>query len=380
MMRKLLGVLFLTLSVLSSLAQSKKEYLYVGTFSVRGSEGIYIYTFNRAKKSFTLVQTVTGLESPSFLGIHPTRKFLYSVNRGKASENETGGSVTAYTLDAKTGKLNALNTRSSFGADPCHISFDKTGQYAFVSNYNEGNLVVLPLFEDGLVGNPSDSKKYTGSSINPDRQQSSHLHSALISPDNRFLYAADLGTDKIYIYNFNLKKGTLDDSNQKEVSVKAGTGPRHFAFHPSGNYMYVAEELTSTVATFKVDKKTGNLTILQDSVVSLPKTFTGKNTAADIHVDPKGKFLYMSNRGYNGLSIYSIGADGKIKLTGQQTTGGSTPRNFMIDSKGEYIFVAHQDTDTIAAFRINAKTGKLTSVGKPLKVPAPVCLKMITLP
>jgi 6-phosphogluconolactonase len=143
--------------------------------------------------------------------------------------------------------------------------------------------------------------------------------------------------------------------------------------------MYVAEELTSTVAVFKVDKKTGDLNILQDSVLSLPKTFTGKNTSADIHVDPKGKFLYMSNRGYNGLSIYSIGADGKIKLTGQQTTGGSTPRNFMIDAKGEYIFVAHQDTDTIAIFRINPKTGKLTPVGKPLKVPAPVCLKMISL-
>jgi 6-phosphogluconolactonase len=144
--------------------------------------------------------------------------------------------------------------------------------------------------------------------------------------------------------------------------------------------MYVAEELSSTVATFKIDKKNGDLTILQDSVLALPKSFTGKNTSADVHVDPKGKFLYMSNRGYNGLSIFSIGADGKIKLVGQQTTGGNTPRNFMIDSKGEYIFVAHQDSDTIAMFRINAKTGMLAPVGKPVKVPAPVCLKMISLP
>ncbi|HEY9049230.1 MAG TPA: lactonase family protein [Ohtaekwangia sp.] len=380
MTRRLLLLTLFSLSYIFICAQPKKEILYVGTFSVRGSQGIYSYTFNRAKKTLTPVQNVPGLESPSFLGIHPTRKFLYSVNRGKASENETGGSVTAYQLDAKTGKLTALNTRSSFGADPCHISFDKTGQYIFVSNYNEGNLVVLPLFEDGLVGNPSDSKKYIGNSINTERQQSSHLHSALISPDNHFLYAADLGTDKIYIYNFNLKNGTLDDSRQKEVSVKPGCGPRHFVFHPNGNYMYVAEELTSTVATFKVDKKNGDLTILQDSVLSLPKTFTGKNTSADIHIDPKGKFLYMSNRGYNGLSIFSVGADGKIKLVGQQTTGGSTPRNFMIDSKGEYIFVAHQDSDTIVMFRINPKTGMLAQVGKPVKVPAPVCLKMITLP
>jgi 6-phosphogluconolactonase len=249
-----------------------------------------------------------------------------------------------------------------------------------VSNYREGNLVVLPLFEDGLVGNPSDSKKYNGSSVNPARQTSSHVHSALISPGNKFLYAADLGTDKLYSYNFNLSTGRLEDSRQKEISTKPGTGPRHFVFHPNGNFMYLAEELTSSVCTFKVDRKTGDLTIVQDSVLSLPSTFTGQNTSADIHIDPKGKFLYMSNRGFNGISIFSVASDGKIKLIGQQSTGGNTPRNFMIDSRGEYLFVAHQDSDNIVIFKINPKTGKLAQVGTPVKVPSPVCIKMMTLP
>src|SRR5688572_7030222 len=157
-----------------SIAQAQKEFLYVGTYSVRGSEGIYVYTFNRAKKTLTLVQKAPALESPTYLSIHPSGKFLYSVNRGKAADADTGGSVSAYGIDPKTGMLSGLNTRSSFGAAPCHISFDKTGQYAFVSNITEGNLIVLPLFEDGLIGNPTDSKKYNGSSINAKRQESSH--------------------------------------------------------------------------------------------------------------------------------------------------------------------------------------------------------------
>jgi 6-phosphogluconolactonase len=356
----------------------KKELLYVGTFSVRGSAGLYVYNFNRAKRTLTLVQTVPTPESPSFVGIHPTGKFLYSVNRGKAKDSDLEGSISAFAIDAKTGRLSDLNNRSSFGADPCHISFDKTGQYAFVSNYGEGNLVVLPVFEDGLVGNPSDSKKYIASSVNPARQESSHIHSALISPDNRILYAADLGADKIYSYNFNLNTGKLEPSQQKEAVVIPGAGPRHFTFHPNGNFLYLSEELTSSVCSFKIDKKTGALTVLQDSVLSLPASFTGKNSSADLHITPNGKFLYMSNRGFNGISIFTVAPTGKIKLAGHQPTGGQTPRNFMIDPRGEYLFAANQDTDTIILFRINAKTGLLTQVGKPVKVPSPVCLKMLT--
>lgn len=380
-MQKKLPVLLLLLLALAttvSIAQDKKEILYVGTFSVRGSAGIYAFTFNRAKKTLTPLQTVPSLESPSYLGIHPSKKFLYSVNRGKASDSDLPGSVSGYGIDSKTGRLSGLNTRSSFGADPCYVSIDRAGEYAFISNYGEGNLVVLPLFEDGLIGAPSDSKKYSGSSVNPARQEAPHIHMARMSPDNKFLYAADLGTDKIYIYRFS--NGKLMEATPPEAMVKPGTGPRHFAFHPTGNYLYLAEELTSTVAVFKVNKETGKLTVLQDSVVSLPPTFSGKNSSADIHVTPNGKFLYLSNRGFNGVSIFSVAADGKITLTGHHVTGGAIPRNIMIDPRGEYLFVAHQDSDTIAIFRINPKTGKLTPVGKPTKVPSPVCLKMIALP
>lgn len=359
-------------------AQTKKEILYVGTFSVRGSQGIYVLSFDRAKRVLKLVQSVPSLQSPSYLTVHPSGKFLYSVNRGKADATDNGGSVSAYGIDPKTGKLNGLNHRPSYGDDPCYISIDKTGQYAFVTNYNRGNLVVLPLFDDGLIGNPSDAKKYVGSSINEKRQESPHVHSAVISPDNRFLYVPDLGTDKIYVYEFNASNGRL--SSTAEVPVNPGSGPRHFTFHPNGRFAYLAEELTSSVCTFSVNKTTGDLTILEDTLASLPKTFTAPNTSADIHTDGKGKYLYLSNRGFDALSLFSIAPTGKLTLIGHQPTGGKTPRNFLMDPKGEFIFVANQDSDSIVLFRINAKTGKLVQVGKPVKIPSPVCLKLLTLP
>jgi 6-phosphogluconolactonase len=357
----------------------KKEILYVGTFSVRGSQGIYAFVFNRAKRTLTPLQTVPSLESPSFVTIHPTGKFLYSVNRGKANVTDQGGSVSAYGIDPKTGRLNGLGHKSSYGEGPCYVAVDQTGKFLFVSHYGDGNLTISSLFSDGSIGNVTDSKKYSGNSVNAERQTSPHIHSSVLSPDNKFLYVMDLGTDKIYIYEFNPENGTLNPANTPEAYVIPGAGPRHFTLHPSGNFAYLAEELTSTVGVFSVDKATGALTILQDTVKSLPKNFNERNTSADIQTDPAGKYLYMSNRGANVISIFSIAADGTIKLIGHQSTGGQVPRNFLIDPKGEFLFAANQDTDTINIFQINPKTGLLKEIGKPISVPSPVCLKLLTL-
>lgn len=377
-MKQVLSLLLFISIFYSSVAQQKKEILYVGTFSVRGSQGIYAFSFDRVKRTLKLLQTVPSLESPSYLTVHPSGKFLYSVNRGRADVADNGGSVSAYGIDPKSGKLSGIGHRSSYGDDPCHISIDKTGKYAFISNYNRGNLVVLQLFDDGLIGSPSDAKKYVGNSTNATRQESPHTHSATISHDNKFLYVADLGTDKVYIYEFNASNGTLVPAKTPEVFVSRGSGPRHFTLHPNGKFAYLSEELTSSVCAFSVNKTTGALTILEDTVRSLPPDFKGTNTSADIHTGVNGKYLYMSNRGLNALSIFSIAQTGKLKMIGRQETG-KTPRNFLVDPKGEFVFVASQDGDTITMYRINSKTGKLTAVGKPVQVPSPVCLKLLTL-
>lgn len=366
-------ILFLLVFTLTADAQSK-NIIYVGTYSLRGSEGIYVFQFDRSKPGLTLLQTVPSLESPTFITANRAGTFLYSVNRGRADINDKGGSVSAYAINAKTGHLSGLNTRSSYGDSPAFIALDRSDRHAFICNYGGANMVVLPVFRDGLLGIPSDSKKYSGRSVNEQRQTEPHVHAAYTSADNRFAYITDLGTDKIYIYQFDPSEGRLGAAEPSEVSVHPGSGPRHMAFHPNGRFAYLVEELVSKVCVLGVDQQTGALEVLQDTVRALPAGFTGNNTSADIHVHPNGKFVYMSNRGHNSVSIFSIAADGMINLIEVMPIDGKTPRNFMIDAKGEFMLVANQDSDTILMFRIDGRTGKLKSVGKPVSVPAPACL------
>jgi len=356
-------------------AQSPKEVIYVGTYSTRGSEGIYVFEFDRANGALRQLQTVSNAKSPSFLAIHPSGKFLYSVN--EAAQNS--GGVSAYAIDRKTGKLALINQQSSHGKGPCYISVDDQGKVAFVANYGEGTFTVLPIEASGALGAATDTIRYTGTGPDQQRQDKPHIHSATVSPDNRFVYVADLGTDKLYIYEIDAANKKVKPAQTPYVTVKPGSGPRHLAFYPNGKYAYLVEEMVSSVAAFSRDAKTGNLTLLADNVKTLPADFTGKNTSADIHTDPQGKFLYQSNRGYNALAVLALGADGKPTLVAQQSTEGKTPRNFLVDPKGEYVLAANQDTDDIVVFKMDAKTGKLTPTGTKVSVPSPVCLKLLTL-
>lgn len=359
---------------LTAQAQSGKEIMYVGTYSLRGSEGIYVFEFDRKTGTMQPVQSVSNAKSPSFLALHPSGKYLYSVNEGA----DKRGGVSAYTIDPATGKLQFLNEQSSVGGGPCHISVDQTGKTAFVSNYGGGSLAVLPILANGRLGAATDSVQNTGSGFNKQRQDKPHVHSATLAPDNRFVYVADLGTDKLHIYQADVNASKVKPASTPFATVKPGSGPRHFTFHPNGKYAYLVEELTSSVAAFSRNAQTGALTLLEDNVKTLPASFTENNSSADIHVDSSGKFLYQSNRGYNALTIFAIGNDGKLTKVGDQPTEGKTPRNFLIDPKGEFVFVAHQDSDNITIFKRDQKTGKLTYTGNSVKVPAPVCVIMAT--
>jgi 6-phosphogluconolactonase len=360
-------------------AQIRKEIIYVGTYSIRESKGIYVFELNRSNGSLKLIQTIDDLSSPTYLEIHPSGRFLYAVNRGPINKGESFGSATAYAIDPQTGKLEFINHVSSYGKDPCHISFDKSGNWAFVSNYSEGNFIVLPVFEDGSLGAPSDSKKYSGKSVNRLRQDQPHIHSAEVSKDNRFVYVSDLGTDKVYTYAIDTLNGKVNATGFFETPVTAGSGPRHLAIHPEGRWAYSAEELSSTVGIFEIESLTGALKLVRDTVPALPAGTKEINTSADIHTDPFGKFLYVSQRGFDGLTIYSIMPDGNIRLAGHQKSMGKTPRNFLVDAKGKYVWIANQDTDNITVFRVNPKTGLLTYSNIQVAVPSPVCIKQLQL-
>ncbi len=370
-MNKAVTILLLSMS-LKALAQPAREIMYVGTYSVRGSEGIYVFEFDRKAGTMHPIQSLSNSKSPSFLAVHPSGNYLYSVNEGA---DKTGG-VSAYAIDRKTGKLTHRNSQSSMGAGPCHISVDQTGKIAFVSNYGGGSLTVLPINTDGTLGVATDTVQNAGRGSNAQRQEKPHVHSAILAPDNRFVYVADLGLDRLNIFAVDYKAGTVKPAAMPYATVKPGSGPRHFTFHPNGKYAYLVEEITSAVAAFARDAKTGALTLIQDNVKTLPADFSGQNTSADIHIDPSGKFLYQSNRGYNALTIFSIGNDGKLTKVGEQSTEGKTPRNFLIDPRGEFVFVANQESDTITIFKRDQKTGKLTYTGQSVKVPSPVCVIM----
>ena len=382
-MHKFLSVLlsFFILSLTPLYAQKKPlDILYVGTYSERGSKGIYVFEFDRDNSSLTELQTISDKESPTFLEIHPNGKYLYAVYREGLTQNDKNGTVTAFKIEPSTGKLTKMNEQSSEGSDPCHISLDPKGRFAYVSNYGGGNLAVYTVLQDGSLGKLTDVVQHTGSSIIKGRQEAPHVHSVIPSKDGKYIYVSDLGTDKINIYTIN-KSGKLSPAKKPFAESKPGSGPRHFALHPSGEFAYSAEELSSTVAAYKRDKATGSLNhISRVSMLSAESGFEGQNSAADIHISPDGKFLYASNRGQDNLAIFAIdSSSGNLTLVGHEDTKGAHPRNFSIGNQGKFIFVANRDNDNVVVFKRDLATGELSYTGEQANVPAAVCIKQIKL-
>ncbi len=369
--------IFMILSALIS-CQSQKELLYVGTYSQRGSEGIYVYNYDRTKEEFNLLQTTPEIQDPNFFCIDPDGKFLYALTSRGDSRETRYDMLSTFAIDPNNGRLKFLDEKPSYGKGSCHISIDKTGHWLFVSHYSSGSLSVFPIGRSGVPGDTTQTIQYEGGSITS-RQTGPHVHSIQVSPDNKFLYVADLGTDKIMIYSFDHVSGELNPAAKPFASSNPGAGPRHFAFHLQKPFFYLAEELSSTVTVFERDLQSGGLAPIQ-TISALPDTFSGDNTLADIHIDPSGKHLYASNRGVNSIAVFSIAENGKLNVIAQEPVQGDHPRNFMIDPNGEFLIVANMNSDNIVSFSIDKSTGLLKPTGNQLQVPAPVCVKWIQLP
>lgn len=348
-------------------------YMFVGTYTSGKSKGIYVYEFNASTGKAKPVSTVFS-KNPSYLALSSDGSHVYTVNE---SGGQPGG-VSAFSFDKTKGELQLLNQQSSGGADPCYISVNKTGQWAVVANYSGGSLAALPLHADGTLDSPAQVILHTGKGIDTQRQEKPHVHSVVFSPDEQFLYAADLGTDKETVYHFDpAKQQPLEATKDSFVSIVPGSGPRHLVFHPAKPYAYLIDELSGTVDAFTYDGGTGHLEHFQ-RLSSHPAKYAGSKGSADIHITPDGKFLYASNRGdANSIAIYSIGDDGKLILKGFQSTKGNHPRNFIIDPMGHFLLVANKNTDNIVIFKINPQTGLLKATGAQINIPSPVCLKML---
>jgi 6-phosphogluconolactonase len=375
-MKNILTIGLFLLSV-SAMAQ-KDQYLLVGTYTgdKSKSEGIYVYRFNAETGEATPVGSAKT-SNPSYLAVSPDQRFVYAVNENADSTRFTQtGSVAAFSFDKKTGQLNALNKQESGGKHPCYVSIDKTGKWVIAGNYSSGSLALLPVKKDGSLDTAIKVIEHTGSSVNEDRQQGPHVHSTVISPDNKFVFVPDLGIDKVMIYALDTKKGTLVAAEQPYEITEPGAGPRHFDFHPNGKFAYLIEEMSGGISAYKYSK--GTLTLIQN-ISSLPGDFAGNIGSADIHVSKDGKFLYVSNRGdANTIDIFKINEKtGEIWEAGHQSTLGKTPRNFNFDPSGKFLLVANQNTNDIVIFRRDAFTGLLTDTGKRIAVDKPVCLKWI---
>lgn len=380
-MRKILSWFILSGLVLISCGpesqtteQTKEmEVLYVGTYSVRNSEGVYVYAFDRKNRSFELLETVTGPDSPSFLDISPDHRYLYTANRQGVGADSLSGSVSAYRIDPASGKLELLNEASSHGISPCHVHAD--ANHLYLSHYGGGSISVLSLKEDGSIRALVDTVQHSGRGPNENRQEAAHLHSIQKVPNTDYFLAADLGIDALTFYQ--ITDNDVVQAPIPAIKTEGGTGPRHFTYSPDGHFLYVAEELTSSVSVYALDMQNRQSSFLQ-RLSTLPADFQDQNTVADIHLSPDGRFLYVSNRGHHSLAIYRVDpSNGRLELVGHQSVLGQTPRNFMVDPQGAFVLVANQDTDEIIYFERDMETGLLEATDVRIAVPSPVCLMMI---
>jgi 6-phosphogluconolactonase len=380
-----LSGLFLVVLFLSSMspipagAATKGKYLvYVGTYTEHGGKGIYAYNLDANTGQVSALGLAAETANPSFFAVDASGHFLYAVNEIENYRGQAAGGVSAFAIDQTSGKLSLLNDVSSRDGGPAHITLDQTGKFVLVSNYTRGSVAVLPVLKDGKLGESLAFVQHHGSSVNKERQEGPHAHAVALSPDNRFALVADLGLDQVLAYPFDAGKGTLGpDPNIARTAP--GSGPRHLVFSPNGKLLYVINELTSTVTTYAYDSANGGLREL-NTLSTLPDGFSGQSTAAEIVVDPAGRFLYASNRGYDSIAVFSIasgtGALSRLEIV---PVGGKTPRNFAIDPTGNWLLVGNQDSNNLVVFRINHETGRLTPTGPVLQVLSPAFVKFVPL-
>jgi 6-phosphogluconolactonase len=369
-MKKIILLSFLLTPVLVVFAQN--NYLLIGTYKSEKKEGISVFKFNYNTGVTEKVSEVNSYNS-SYMCLSPNKKYVYVNNQ--FDNDFKGGAVSSYSFDNKTGQLSLVNQQPTEGDDPCYLAIDKTGKWLAVANY-QGSIAIFPVSDNGTIEKPRLTQ-HTGSSIDTARQKSAHPHNVYFSPDNKFLYSADLGMDKTKIYHFNEKDGSIASTKQDFVKVTAGSGPRHFIVDSKNKFTYLICELNGNV---QVCKKQGEKLIEIQNISISKDSLKMPQASADIHLSPDGKFLYCSNRGeLNTITIFSVNKKtGKLTLIENVSTKGIRPRNFCIDPTGNFLLVANQKSNEVIIFKRNKTTGLLTDSGNKIEIQTPVHLRIIT--
>lgn len=360
-----------------SLQAAVDHLVYIGTYTggKSPSQGIYIYGLDSSTGKLEPLGLAAEASRPSFLTLHPSKKYLYAVAEGSGKE----GGIASYAIDQKTGKLTLLNKTSSQGAGPCHVNVDNSGKYLFVANYGSGHVASLKINDDGSIGDAvSAIQQSPPSNVNERRQAGAHAHSIYPSPDNRYVLSCDLGCDRVFVYSLNAETGEMKSLTENNGVTPPGGGPRHFAFHPNGKYGYACNELTMAVTAFNYDAQTGALKAIE-TVSTLPEGVdpTGSSTAETV-VHPSGKFVYVSNRKHDSIATFTVDqATGKLTFVEAAPSVVSIPRNFNVDPTGKWLIAGGQDSHDLAIFAIDQESGKLTPTGERHEVGSPVCIKFM---
>lgn len=360
-----------------SVAQSQagKFWVYVGTAAYTGapSKKLYLCTFDSRSGELKLKGVAAETDNPGFLAVHPSQRYLYATSEVGEYRGEENGALSAFRIEAATGKLQLINQVSSFGANPAYVTVSRNGKFALVASYY-GGVLSLPIRSDGSLGDPAGKVRENGVGVNPSRQESSHPHSVVLSPDNRFAIAPDLGLDKLFVYKFDQTTGSLTTSSPAFAQAPPGSGPRHLAFSPDQHFGYVIDELNSTVCAYAFDPRDGVFHLLQ-TISSLPAGFHGENAAAEVQVAPSGRFVYVSNRGHDSIGVFAVDPqNGTLSPVQDVSSLGKTPRHFVFDPSGDFLLVANQDSNQIVLFKVDRSTGRLSPTGTAVSVDMPVCI------
>ena len=352
------------------------QQLWVGTYTDPGvREGVHLLTLDLRTGALARRAAFDVGPNPSFLALHPNGRVLYAVNEVTELQGQATGGVSAFAVDDR-GALARLGTMQlTRGGAPCYVSVTPDGRATLVANYVGGNLAVFPIGADGALGPDTQVEQHEGRGPNADRQEKAHAHSVLPDPSGRWALSADLGVDRVYVYA--LDGGDRNGGALREVStasMRPGAGPRHLAFHPRLPLVFVANELDNTVAALRWDVERG--TLVPGAVHStLPAGWNGKSQVADIHVAPSGNALYVSNRGHDSIAVFAIDAEGGLTQVQVVPTEGHWPRNFGIDPSGRWLLVANERSSDVVVLARDEATGRLTSTGKRIEVPKPVCVR-----
>lgn len=356
-------------------AAAADPVVFVSSFAAGEKGAINAFSLDTATGSLKPLHRTTGVENPFFLAVSRDRKFLYSIH-AKTFGGKEPEQVAAYALEGRTGRMKLLNRQSTRGTASCYLDVDATGKTVLVANYTTGNVGSLPVRADGSLGEIASFFQHAGSSVNLPRQKGPNAHSFVVSPDNRFALAADLGIDQILSYRLDAATAKLTPNQPPFTKAPPGAGPRHLTFHPDGKHVYVINELKNSVTVFDYAAASGTLTERQ-TISTLPADFKGRSYCADLKITPSGRFLYGTNRGHDSIAAYRIGDDGRLTLLGIEPSLGKGPQNLLITPGGELLLCANMPGNNLALFRIDAQSGSLKSGGEPLAVPSPSCIRLL---